>query len=341
MGDLNLNAICAQRRLKMLFPTPPIRYDLTSPYPSFTQSQLDMRRKAEILQYAGNKTNTKTNNITKAERYAQVISGKYQSKSYATVYELKPNIVNKETTTFYFNTIPADINCPADDMLPTPTSSSGVPGPIINLVRDTSVPLYNYAVNNISYSIINNENVDQWRIYSDDDLFVNNDIDTHFLYTSNDNPNINSPTHSFDIQIPFSIYIQGYNTTNNVVSLDGSMSIAVTSISTTVYYNSTLLPYSTPTYSFSDASSITVRNISNIQPGSFYSATVYSGLLTISNIQVLSEPFVYDVKIKVEMTPDYGSNDRYIDKFSITNYGLFLNATSTTNQFTNCSIVTG
>lgn len=334
MGDLNLNAICAQRRLKMLFPTPPIRYDPTSPYPNFTQSQLDMRRKAEILQYAGNKTNTKTNSITKAQRYAQIISGKYQSKSYVTVYDLSYSIRDNN---YYYNRIPADINCPADDMLPTPTSSSGVPGPIINLVRDTSVPLYNYATNNISYSIINNENVDQWRIYSDDDLFVNNDTDTHLLYSSNDNPNINSPTHSFDIQIPFSIYIKGYNNTNSVVSLDGSMSLAITSISTTVYYNSTLLPYSTPTYSFSDASSITIRNISNIQPGSYYSATVHSGFLTISNIQVLTEPFVYDVKIKVVMTPNYGINTNYLDKFSITNYGLFLNATGTTNQFTNCT----
>ena len=118
------------------------------------------------------------------------------------------------------------------------------------------------------------------------------------------------------------------------------MSFAITSLTTTVYYNSTLLPYSTPTYSFSDASSITIYDISNIHPGSYYSATVHSGLLTISNIQVLTEPLVYDVKIKVEITPDYGLNTNYLDKFSVTNYGLFLNATGTTNQFTNCTIVT-
>ena len=62
--DLNLDTICNQRKRQMLFNVPPIRYNPISPYSGnvyITQSKLDMRRKAEILQYNANKTNTKTN----------------------------------------------------------------------------------------------------------------------------------------------------------------------------------------------------------------------------------------------------------------------------------------
>ena len=65
--DLNEQAVCdiinQRNQLSLLIP-PPIRYNPISPYPANTQAELDMRRKAEILQF--NKNSTQKGKITKA-----------------------------------------------------------------------------------------------------------------------------------------------------------------------------------------------------------------------------------------------------------------------------------
>ena len=55
-----------QRRKMQLLNIPPTRYTPISPYPQFTQFQLNMRRKVEILKYSASNTNSKTNNFTKS-----------------------------------------------------------------------------------------------------------------------------------------------------------------------------------------------------------------------------------------------------------------------------------
>ena len=67
----DLEKICDQRKQQMVFNIPPIRFTPISPYekyPQFTKTQFDMRRKAEVLSYTASKSNTKTNNFTKAKR---------------------------------------------------------------------------------------------------------------------------------------------------------------------------------------------------------------------------------------------------------------------------------
>lgn len=77
MADNTCNTL-AQRRAFLSLSMPPIRYNgLVNPYINntgtqvYTPSQLDMRRKAEILQY--NKSASQTNKLTKSQKFAQAI----------------------------------------------------------------------------------------------------------------------------------------------------------------------------------------------------------------------------------------------------------------------------
>jgi hypothetical protein len=119
MTDASNNIICdlLKRRSKffsLLSPGP--RYNPVSPYPNYTQAQLDMRRKAEILQYK--KNSTQTTQLTKSQRFASVVNGSYQVNS---------------------NRV-----CNKDLLRPTTTSAAGIPGPLMILQYDPTVPLYNY-----------------------------------------------------------------------------------------------------------------------------------------------------------------------------------------------------
>jgi hypothetical protein len=117
-----LNSFCVLRKSKALnnIPTPPRTELQPSPYEQgFTQNQLNMRRKYEILQYHPNAQSTQTNKLTKKQQYAQAVSGNSPYKKY----------------------IP-----PSDDIVcPVPTTSSDIPGPSIVLYLDDTVPLYNYV----------------------------------------------------------------------------------------------------------------------------------------------------------------------------------------------------
>ena len=105
---------CQQRQLRSRFNNPNPRFSLSSPYTgtNFTQRDLDMRRKAEILQYK--KNNSQSNSqLTKKELYAKAV---------------------KTTRRL------VDPSCKAK----TSSSAAGVPGPIIDLYLDDSIPLYNF-----------------------------------------------------------------------------------------------------------------------------------------------------------------------------------------------------
>lgn len=130
--------ICQQRRRRQLFPMPPIRLEADqTPYTtnnfSLTKLQLDMRRKAEILKYAPNKSSSQTNNLTKSQKWAQIVSSNYNVPQPSQPPSQLPPVSSNDNP------------CPLDDLIPTPTSSSDIPGPIINLFNDDSIKLYNYV----------------------------------------------------------------------------------------------------------------------------------------------------------------------------------------------------
>jgi len=141
---------CNQRRLRMNFSQPQSRTELVSPYElSYTKEQLDMRRKAEILQYSGPQTSIKLNKLTKAERFAQVVRG-YSPAQKST------RLRNTQTDTVY---------CESSMNL-VPTTSSDVPGPPMFLYLDKTVPLYLYKPPNKTFNENNDENTNPFLFHA-------------------------------------------------------------------------------------------------------------------------------------------------------------------------------
>jgi len=136
---------CQQRKLRMQFHIPNPRYDIISPYTNsnLTQFDLDMRRKAEVLKHTGAQKSNQVNKLSKAHLFAQVVRG----------YSPAQKLLGRQR-----NNPDGLIFCDSS-MNRVLTSSSDVPGPIRSLYLDESIPLYNYAPpeNTFSENIYENE----------------------------------------------------------------------------------------------------------------------------------------------------------------------------------------
>ena len=175
MADLTCNTL-EQRSSFLRIMMPPVRFNgVTNPYlnTNYTPSQLDMRRKAEILQY--NKNSTQTNKLTKAQRFAGAIG-------------------RTATTT-----------CANDLYIPSLSSSSDVPGPVITLQYVPTVPLYNYAQNTASLGLINTEDTSKWIDSTKDDIVSYDSIETVLLDLAINK--IEMPSTTFSINSPIGIYV--------------------------------------------------------------------------------------------------------------------------------------
>lgn len=104
-----------------------------------TVFDLNMRRKAEVLAYK-NKSG-----LTKKERWAKLNRGEmYRKHTWATqnfIYT-NPNVNNLEFITNSTTSLTCSNNPP--ELIKKPTSSSNVPGKIIDLYLDPNMPLINY-----------------------------------------------------------------------------------------------------------------------------------------------------------------------------------------------------
>jgi hypothetical protein len=405
--DLNLDTMCQQRRKQILFNVPPIRYNPISPYSGnvyITQSKLDMRRKAEILQYSANKTNTKTNKYTKSEKWSLLVSGKNQPKQYnnITITEVRyipsvigsenyaiaenGNIVNVNLSSKYssiplynnivveypdtyerivdnisgnitYNIIKGNIPECNTDMIPTPTSSSDVPGPIINLFRDVSIPLYNYSTNVNSYGLINEENNTKYRYIINKNIEFTNGVESS-LFSLNIINNNDEYRNTFGFDVPLSIYfkstIKNTNVTDNKIW--SNVIINVSYINLKVYYNNS-------TVNLDNQTNISIPDISNIyydislnkditySSNYTYSGLLYLGVLQVSNLYLYTQPgYVYDIKLTFTITTQIKdsnntsinlSNDvNYTNYFNNLNTTIIANPINITKTSTNCNITT-
>ena len=135
MSDPN-STYCIQRNFRMLFPTPPTRLTIVSPYnQNFSEFDLNMRRKAEILQY--NKpasVGNRGNRMTRKELFAQTTRG-----------------FNPQQRTAR-NATPQQLAFCDSSMNITSTADANVPGPSQPLYLDKNVPLYMFSPGNRNFS---------------------------------------------------------------------------------------------------------------------------------------------------------------------------------------------
>jgi hypothetical protein len=310
MTDASNNIIICdllKRRSKffsLLSPGP--RYNPVSPYPNYTQAQLDMRRKAEILQYK--KNSTQTTQLTKSQRFASVVNGSYQVNS------------NKV--------------CNKDLLQPTPTSASGIPGPLMILRYDPTVPLYNYQTKQNTSAFVDVQPPD-WQVSVASN---SNSISTTFIPPQT-NATINStiPTnifavpessflslciqnnnnYNFNLRVPVGIYVSGNNVSGNNITSPATVNFTLKDVILNVYYYPGSSIYTLNGNSLV-SSSIQISNFT----GSF---TVGSGL-SFYGSQYFSNIFVPSIPLSTQ----YG--DVYDFKFSY-NIQIAIGGTAKINDF--------
>jgi hypothetical protein len=329
--DASLDTICNQRKKQMLFTVAPPRIDIleTSPYlQGYTQSQLDMRRKVEILKYAGNKQNTKSNALTKKELYSQTIRGRNRIE---------------------LNTVVNNVVCPTDEIIYTPTSSSGIPGPVTYLYFDNNVPLYKYMKNTESAGITDTPIVDESKtIVVDNNTFFNDD-EQNRLIMLNITEVVTLPRNTYNITVPIGFNVIGkkINNIDNVYDYK-NISVAldpITPFEFVVKYNDIVVQTVEPIISYSsDVSNITSFSFDISNNADSFEASLYAGKLNISNITLFTEPgYVYDLYVK----PRLGINIGNIDVTSTFNveynvsYGILMNISETIlADVSNCVLLT-
>lgn len=373
--DVSFSVLCNQRRLQMLFTTPPVRFTPNNPYvdnPQYTKQQFDMRRKAEILKY---RNPTQSNGLTKAQRWAAIASGKSQSNSYPDITLTQKNIDSNKIVSyttivvkypdyytftydashglFVYSIVPNGRLCSQDLLIPTPTSSSDVPGPLMNLYYDANVPLYNYNIYR-DYGILNNNtNNLAWSVISDDNTMVSNTSETSVMYLYIQN-GINSNAYLFSIDIPIAMYINAnYNGTNNSMTNDFlvTTTLNINQPNILIYYNDLLVnttALSQPIYT------INGQQIGNgissfmfdVSFNSSYQAIYNVGILTISNLFLYTQPgYIYDFHLICSIDAPVTQNLDYVSSFSsiytTTNSGIFFNYNPITSATTyGCNIIT-
>ena len=356
--NLDLNTICNQRLRQMEFSIAPFRYEgQPSPYPNYTQEQLNMRRKAEILNYSAAKTNTKTNNFTKAQRYGTIVAGKGQKSSYATLYDPSFSKFTYETdacgnvqqidarttiNVFSYTKRVADIsNCIENlDMVPTPTSSSGVPGPIRYLFKDKIIPLYNYATNNNAYSFDPTTNIPKWNLSAINNVYCSQTEDTD-VFALGILESIDQPSYNFSFSTPISIYFTCNCTSSSQVNINDA-TLSISTITPSVYFSGSQVINVSPRYSLTNIVSNMSFDVSLNPQGQTIPilAQIYSGILTVSNLNLFtSAGFVYDIRLLFNLS--LSNNIQQNSAISNLNYGVYCNLTQAlTKNNINCNITT-
>ena len=330
------------RRQAALNNVPPPRFDsLTlSPYPEFTQYQLNMRRKIEILKYNGNASNTKTNNFTKAEKWKQLVSRNLQARTYSNEYINNANAQNA-----------IDISC---NLIPTPSSASDIPGPLFYLQLDTNVPLYNYNNMTNNVGIIDRQTQQLWELntYENALTYASSIITIPPLINERYSSNIYGSTmitsiylqnnvdssYTFSLNTPIGLYaIFTKNASASNLNMDISMNIQDV-IFEVKYAQSNVALQKTPVITSSNSfNSMNININSLLAPKVNVIASQYVGNLNISNLFLYTQPgYLYDLSITFKLAFNVPSN--LYQYFNLFEFKAIVNMTSAVPMSENCTI---
>lgn len=289
---LPITSICDQLQKLALYNVPPPRYTPVSPYETtnYTSFDLNMRRKAEVLKYNNNNSNTKTNNLTKAQKWALIMNGN-ASRNMMSASLMNSSTVIKETDAVKV------VKCSDNQLIRTPVSSSGVPsgGNTEYLYNDESVLLYNYK-RITNYGIINSQiDLNPWYFIKYNNVICLNNKQNIFA-SIRITPSSISSSYSFEYQNPLLLELSGKNN-NRALDRHIQYNVSVTP-SIYVYYNNELvdIPNQVPQITM-DNSEFKV-NVDATANSEFHSS-LSIGNIYISNIFLYTFPgYVYDLYLK-------------------------------------------
>ncbi len=318
--------VCSQYRARQLFVPPTLNRIEMGTIPTrtidnqqnVTLDQLNMRRKAEILQYNPNRQSNQTNSATKTQKFALLVNA-------------PPRINNWNRVA---NNANDGISGCSDDLTPVPTSSSDVPGPIMNLIYDKNIPLYNYI------------NPVQTRGYTDvTNVLPNNEF--QFNYTTNifipestsgnvisayfKDLNQQRQTVPLSFTIPLGVYMSGISAGSN----SASMTITLSNITIGLYLNDGLITSTSTSTSntITNPNNSIVFNVSG-KTGNF-KFLKYLKNISLTNYQVtVQRDMIYTIKISYTL----GITNYTDANISIISFGIVANMDYSSGIIENCNV---
>lgn len=317
------SSFCNQRTIAQIYNVPLPRFSLDSinPYKSglYTKPQLDMRRKAEILKYSANASSTQTNNLTKGQRFALLARGRLPTPSQSAL-----NAASKNGGV---------LDCSMDNMIPTPTSSCNVPGPVIYLYEDDSVPLYNYSnFNTRSYPQYVPDNMEMWQFISFPNVPPSGNL--YYLIL---NRTVDQTQYVYDIVTPIELDFSGIVPSTNS---SANLTIDLSNVVLNAFYNGN----SAGSFPASNESSLRVQfRLSTNTTGAKFNAGVFMGALQFNGILLYTAPtYVYTFSLQYNFVV---SSDNPGDPYGTTflknsNFlgNLVANTTILSNTSSNCVV---
>jgi hypothetical protein len=275
----------------------PYVYNTTTNQLNYSQDDLNMRRKAEILKY--NSNDHKSNN--KKANYA------FLSKK------------TKKT-----------ITCP-DDTRPKPSSSSGVPGQITLLNEDVNVPLYNYKPD-LQQFRFQNIPYDSFKRIFDSFPFYNtitaNNSQINLMDLIVLNPDNNQFNFNFSIPIclQFTADCVAVSSVSDILSAQINLASSILDI----FYSDTLISsVEVPYRSIPQVSSDIVLSTDSISIDFSQSTTntvsfsQYIGNIIINNVTIKTvTQYVYTLLMKSNISyGEYSGDNAIIEPIRINNNG--------------------
>lgn len=280
-----LKNVCRQRRSRQSFNVPSTRLNLQdSPYNQHTMSQLNMRRKVEILKYSSNRMNSQTNNLTKSQKWANIVSGVTASATSSAITPEKP--------------------C---NRLPGWSSSCNIPGPLFQLYEDTEVPLYNFKQDQRSFSVYPDAPLLKWSSQVNNNVYISSKTDEIVSNVLTRLPS-ESLKYNYRINIPIALFFTftippatPATRTESLINKEDTLLFTINSIELRVYYNDDKISFYPVTSSIKDLSQNIV--VGNIDPINYYTLDVFRfiGNITHDNIVLYNDKqYVYNIKLYVE-----------------------------------------
>jgi len=341
-----LNSVNQKNRFQ-LFNIPANRYDnlANNPYDKinpntsqpYTKFDLDMRRKAEILKYNSNRMSTQTNNLTRAQKFAQAVNGYSQQSTLSQAF-IAANTVNGVVNT-----------CPTGTIIKTPSSASDVPGGLM-LYDDPTVPLYNLIndTTTAAYGIINqlqNPYQSGFQYSAQSNVIYNGErlasLFTIYMF------NTPTKTYAFSFTTPILLQFSGSLNSTTLPKTGSINSFQVILNSLTLNVNYSLSPMklnSNISYTINTTSLNSqplLLDVSTNPQVSSFNGSYYLGTITVSNIVLpVDLGYIYDFQLTPNFSTIYPENSQYTTFYYDPVISSVFNITqnSIIPSQTNCSI---
>lgn len=276
------------------------------PYPRYTPTQLDIRRKAEILQYSQNATT-----FTNKQNWNRLISTR---------------MINKRV-------------CLTRSRIPMSSTKSDVPFPIVELSYDPDIPLYNYNPNPSSYNEFPypDPTANPLQITLNSNVRIPNHGENKILELTFINPSFWTAIYSLTTPISVSLkgtYYHFLTDTRTAITSVEKITLLITNTGTGK------LQYTFP----ANVSALNNMTVSFANSGEF-NAILYIGAITIPNIIITQCPqynYTFSLRVTVNTVQTDTFGNPSITPISITEhcYANIENNSPFYETAENCSILT-